>query len=264
MPFANSGNHKIFYEDTGGDLPVLVFSHGLLMDHEMFAPQVEAFRDHYRCISWDERGHGLTATEELAPFSYYDSADDLVQVLRHAGVDRAIFVGMSQGGYLSLRLSLRNIDFVRALILIDSQALPEDFKRVQMYKYMVSDWTANGLSDQIATGIADSILGPGWNGSEFWKEKWKGMLPVNVAGVFETICSRDDVSASMKLITVPVMVIHGESDKAIDIQSAQAMLADMPNRGEMVSIPGAAHAPNLTHPDIVNAAMRRFLEGLPN
>jgi pimeloyl-ACP methyl ester carboxylesterase len=53
----------------------------------------------YRCISWDERGHGKTACDELAPFSCYDSADDLAAVLRHAGVERAALAGMSQGGY---------------------------------------------------------------------------------------------------------------------------------------------------------------------
>jgi pimeloyl-ACP methyl ester carboxylesterase len=74
----------------------------------MFVPQVEAFRDRYRCISWDERGHGRTATDALAPFTYYDASDDLVQVLHHAGVGRAVLAGMSQGGYLSLRCALRH------------------------------------------------------------------------------------------------------------------------------------------------------------
>ena len=78
MPFASINGQQIFYQDSGGDAPAIVFSHGLLMDHEMFAPQVAAFQDSYRCIVWDERAHGRTASDETpAPFSYYDSADDL-------------------------------------------------------------------------------------------------------------------------------------------------------------------------------------------
>jgi pimeloyl-ACP methyl ester carboxylesterase len=75
---------------------VLAFSHGILMDREMFAPQVEAFRSRYRCVAWDERGHGRTASERLEPFSYYDSADDLAALLRHLAIDKAVLVGMSQ------------------------------------------------------------------------------------------------------------------------------------------------------------------------
>ena len=83
MPTANIKGRDIFYTDTGGSGPAVIFSHGLLMDHEMFAPQVTALRGQYRCITWDERGHGLTATDVLEPFTYYDSADDLAGLLAH-------------------------------------------------------------------------------------------------------------------------------------------------------------------------------------
>lgn len=88
MPFAHVNGQKLYYEDTGGEGPVIVFSHGLLMDGSMFAPQVEALRSTWRCITWDERGHGQTA--DLArcdPFTYYDSANDLAALLGHLGVE---------------------------------------------------------------------------------------------------------------------------------------------------------------------------------
>ena len=42
MPIAEINGQELYYEDSGGDGPAIVFSHGLYMDHEMFAPQVEA------------------------------------------------------------------------------------------------------------------------------------------------------------------------------------------------------------------------------
>ena len=44
MPFAAVNGQRLYYEDTGGDGPAIVFSHGLLMDGSMFAPQVQALR----------------------------------------------------------------------------------------------------------------------------------------------------------------------------------------------------------------------------
>ncbi|MGH8505707.1 MAG: alpha/beta fold hydrolase, partial [Stenotrophobium sp.] len=52
MAYAQVNGQRLYYEDTGGSGPVIVFSHGLLMDHEMFAPQVAALRDRYRVITW--------------------------------------------------------------------------------------------------------------------------------------------------------------------------------------------------------------------
>ncbi|MDB5987296.1 MAG: alpha/beta hydrolase, partial [Nevskia sp.] len=99
MPYASLRGQQIYYEDSGGgetlgsSAPVVIFSHGLLMDHAMFAPQLTALRTRYRCISWDERGHGRTAGDHLEPFSYYDSADDLAALLAHLGIRRAVLAG---------------------------------------------------------------------------------------------------------------------------------------------------------------------------
>ena len=89
MSFADTNGQHLYYEDTGWDGPAVIFSHGFLMDHDMFAPQVDALRDRYRVITWDERGHGQTPCE--GPFDYWDSARDLLALQmcirdRHKGV----------------------------------------------------------------------------------------------------------------------------------------------------------------------------------
>jgi len=62
-------------------------------------------------------------------------------------------------------------------------------------------------------------------------------------------------------ITAPALVIHGEADVAIEPERARAMHARLPKAAPFARVPGG-HAPNLTHPEPVNAAMLRFLEGL--
>ena len=262
MPYAKSGHIEIYYEDTGGDLPVIIFSHGLLMDREMFAPHVAALAGRYRCISWDERGHGNTARDELAPFSYYDSADDLAAVLNHAGVERAVLAGMSQGGYLSLRCALTHPSIVRALILIDTQATIEDQTKTPGYELMINDWVANGLSDQTAATIGYIILGDGWHGAEAWKAKWRRIKPANLTGVFTTLVTRDDISEAISKINLPALVIHGAADVAIELHRSEAMRAALPGALPMVVVEGAGHAANLTHPAPVNEAIINFMEAL--
>ena len=65
MPYANVNGQRLYYEDTGESGSAIVFSHELLLDGTMFAPHVTAFRARYRCIVWDQRGHGKTATDAV-------------------------------------------------------------------------------------------------------------------------------------------------------------------------------------------------------
>ena len=113
MAFAEINGQRIFYTDSGGDGPAVIFSHGFLMDHSMFDPQVAALAPEFRVITWDARGFGATEFDEK-PFTYWDSAGDALALCDHLGIDRAVFAGMSQGGFLSLRAALLAPDRVRA------------------------------------------------------------------------------------------------------------------------------------------------------
>lgn len=261
MPYAQLNGQKLYYEDTGGNGPAVIFSHGLLMDQSMFEPQVAALRDRYRCISWDERGHGRTAGNALASFSYYDSADDLAALLHHLGIEKAVLAGMSQGGYLSLRCALTHPRIVRALILIDTQAMPEDPDKMPGYKQMIDVWASQGLPDVIASTIEQIILGQDWPGAAAWKDKWRGWKGVNLLQCFHTLASRDDISAKLAQIQVPALVVHGDLDMAIALDRAKAMAEALP-QAQLAVIKGGGHAANLTHADQVNPHIEKFLAGL--
>ena len=261
MPIAEVNAQRLYYEDTGGAGPAVIFSHGLFMDHEMFAPQVEALRGRYRCITWDERGHAGSASDTLAPFSYYDSADDLAALLNHLGIERAVLAGMSQGGFLSLRCALTHPEVVRALILIDTQAGCEDPERLKGHMQLANAWVAGGLSDEIAGIVESIILGDNWAGAEAWKAKWRQIAPVNLMGCMQTLASRDDVTGKLGGIKVPALVIHGDADAAIELALGEKLTAGLAN-ARLVVVPGGGHAANLTHFEAVNPAIERFLAAL--
>jgi pimeloyl-ACP methyl ester carboxylesterase len=258
MPTAAVNGQTLYYEDSGGSGPPVVFSHGLFMDQAMFAPQVEALKGRYRVITWDERGHGQTAGPDLKPFTYYDSADDLVALLKHLGVDRAVLAGMSQGGFLSMRAALTHPEVVKALILIDTQAGREDPAALAGYQQLVDGWLAGGLSDQTAEIVATIILGQNWSGAAAWKAKWRRIAPHDLAGCWDCLSHRDDITGRLKEIKVPTMVIHGDADAAIPLGLAETLAREIPD-SELVVVAGAGHAANLTHPAIVNPAIERFL-----
>jgi len=252
----------IRYEDSGGDGPVILFSHGFLMDHTMFDEQVAAFSGDYRCIRWDERGFGDTPAP--GPFTYWDSADDAVAVLDACGVDQAVFVGMSQGGFLSIRAALAHPDRVKALVLIDSCADTDDAETIEGYHGMLAGFTSGDPAtvQAVAEGVSGLILGDEKLAAE-WIPRWISHLDqsdLTVSG--EALLSRDDVQSRAGEITCPVLAIHGGDDQAITVDRAQKFVDAVADGRGVVVVDGAAHAPNMTHPKIVNEAILSLLTSL--
>lgn len=246
------------YEDSGGDGPAVVLSHGILMNGSMFEPQVAALRDAYRVVIWDERGHGLA--EHESPWSYWDSARDVLALLDHLGIERAVLGGMSQGGFLSLRAALLAPERVHALVLIDSQAGPEDPEVGPLYDSMATDWAAGGSDPAVLDLVASIILGPADHTP--WKVLWEQMPRHRARQVVDTLLSGEDITDRLGEITCPALVIHGSADAAIPVDKGAALVAGLPGARPLVVVEGAGHASNLSHPEEVNAEIRRFLESL--
>jgi 3-oxoadipate enol-lactonase len=261
MPHASLNGQNLYYDDTGGDGPAVILAHGLLMDHEMFAPQVAALRDSYRVITWDERGFGLTEFDGQ-PFTYWDSAGDCLALLDHLGIDRAVVGGMSQGGFLSLRVALLAPERVRALILLDTQAGVEDPAIVPMYDAMRDQWLSEGPVDELTAGVAGIIIGdPAVNPT--WIAKWQQRPKDLFEQPYATLMTRDDITDRLGEITCPALVVHGTEDSAIPMAKADALAAALVGAGDVVQV-GGAHAANLTNPEPVNAAILDFLASLPD
>src|SRR5207237_10749995 len=67
-------------------------------------------------IAFEQQGHGHTADVDR-PFSFAQSAEDAVALLRHLHVAKADFLGYSNGGHIALEIALGHPEVVRSLIL---------------------------------------------------------------------------------------------------------------------------------------------------
>ena len=257
MATAQINGTTIHYEDTGGSGPAVILSHGFLMDHSMFDPQVAALRNSHRVITWDERGFG--GTRATGKFTYWDSARDVLGLLDHLGIERAVVGGMSQGGFLSLRVALTAPERVRGLILIDTQAGTEDADKVEGYGQLHDAWMAYG-SAAVQDVISGIILGAGsWDP---WYAKWAAMDKEQFSLAFDCLMHRDDVTPRLGEITAPALIIHGDNDAAIPVSKAETLRDGLGGPAELVVVAGGTHAANLTHPEPTNAAISRFLTSL--
>ena len=264
MPVVAANGIEINYTDSGGEGPVVVFSHGFLMDHTMFDRQVAALAPPYRVITWDQRGHG--GTRATGAFTYWDSAADVLGLLDHLGVERAVLAGMSQGVFLSLRAALMAPGRVRGLVLIDSQAGQEDPAIAPGYEQLHQAWLDNGPGP-VQELVASIILGPGqwddWYAK--WNEQYAQWAPDDLGQLgwpFRCLMDRDDITGRLTEITCPALIVHGTADAAIPLTRAEAVRDGLGGPVTLVTVEGGTHASNVTHPDEVNQAILPFLASL--
>ena len=257
MQTAHINGTDIAFEDSGGKKPVVILSHGFLMDHSMFDAQVAALRDTHRVITWDERGFG--GTRATGDFTYWDCANDVLGLMDHLGIDKAVLGGMSQGGFLSLRAALAAPDRVEALILLDTQSGVEAPETVEPYNQLHAAWVEHGAV-AVQDVIAGIILGPGeWSA---WFAKWGAMQPDQFTAAFNCLMHRDDITGRLGEITCPALIVHGTADVAIPMEKAEVLRDGISGPTTLVPVEGGPHATNMTHPAETNRAIVQFLSAL--
>lgn len=250
---------RLAFEEVGSGPPVLLL-HGLLMNHSMFDPQVEALGNRYRFLLPDARGHG--ASEHRAePYSQWDLMEDARALLDHLGVDRAVWGGVSQGGFQALRAALRHPDRVAGLILIDTSAGPEDEFKAPMYEAFAEVVASEGWNQEILDVATTSMFGASvdLNLKQRWMQAWLAEGTDDERERLASVTRREDLTDRLGEIHAPAMVIHGEEDVAIPMTRAEELAAGLPGTVKLVRIPGAGHSSTIERPEPVTEAIERFL-----
>ena len=264
MPQVTSRGTRLYYEDTGAG-PVMLLSHSWWCDGRQW-PQVPVLVESgYRVLNLDNRGHGQSGPHRQ-PFTLWDMADDLIAVLDHAGVDQAILVGLSIGGFTSLRAALRYPDRVRALVLADSGAAAQGV--VNRVKVTVLVPLFRTPARHLVVPILIKVLfGPTARRDQpdlvaTWRDRFLAQDPESMLIAGHAMIGRDDVTGRLAEITAPTLVIVGEQDVDPGVTASVALAARIPG-ARFIALPDTGHLSALEQPDAFGAAVLRFAAALP-
>lgn len=257
MPFFTSADHSFYYEDTGGNLPVVVFNHGFLTDHELFKPQVSVLRGHFRCISWDQRYHGQTMTADQ-PFSILDGVADLHALLAHLEIKQAALIGFSFGAWIANRYALAFPDQVTALVIIDSYERMETEEERGNYLGFKAMITAQGFDEEVTAILLGFLFGADFDASH-WVAKWRFRPPQQWARVYDAMLSRNDINDQLIDIRCPSLVLHSEYNPANPPEVSSRLSKALGACEGAQIIEGSGHTAPLEKPEQVNRALADFL-----
>jgi 3-oxoadipate enol-lactonase len=244
--------------------PPIVFIHGFPFSHHMWDAQTAALSTAYKTIAYDLRGLGESSLGD-GQYTVEAHVEDLIAVLDHFGIEKAVIVGLSLGGYITLRALESHPGRFRAAILCDTRSEADGneakinrARAVAAVKSRGSSWFADDFVHKVfAEGSFKRIP----EVVEQIRITIARTPPLAIAGTLLALAARTDTTASLAAVTVPTLILVGEHDVITPPEASRSMHAMIPG-SELHIIPDAAHMSPLENPGEVNRRMLEFLHRL--
>jgi pimeloyl-ACP methyl ester carboxylesterase len=194
---ANGVNY--YYEVRGTGDPLLLL-HGGLGSTAMFAPGIPDFAKTRTVIAVDSYGHGRTALTDR-PMSLVDVGNDMAVIIRELGYRQVDVLGYSMGGGIAFQLAAQHPQLVRRLVLASA-----GFAQNGFYPEMLPQQAA------VSGKIADQFKGTPMYDSYMAVAPRKEDFPKLLDRMGELMRTPYDWSADVKKLTMPTMIVFGDSD----------------------------------------------------
>ena len=263
---------EIFYKDWGSGRPI-VFSHGWPLSADDWDAQLLFFLSHgFRVIAHDRRGHGRsTQVADGHDMDHY--ADDLAAVTAHLDLKSAIHVGHSTGGGEVVRYLARHGEGRVAKAAIISAVPPIMVKTPSnpggLPKEVFDDYQAQLAANRsvfyraVAAGPFYNYDRPGAQASEpiiqnWWRQGMMGGAKAHYDGI--VAFSQTDFTADLKIIAVPVLVMHSEDDQIVPYAASGPLSAKLLKNGTLKTYKGFPHGMPTTEAETINADLLAFLK----
>lgn len=267
MQKAKINDVELFWVEAGSGNNILLLLHGFPLDHTMWLGQVQYFSQRgWRVIAPDHRGYGQSSFNPAEHIHHVElMARDAAGLLEHLGIEKAVVMGLSMGGYVAFSLYQHYPQKVRALILADTKAEP-DAPVARENRYKLREMVGQKGS-QAARDVMLPVMFSPETHAKFsplvsnLQTVMDGTRPETIIATLPGLAERPDRIPDLPHIAVPVLVIHGEKDQLMPVEFARQMAKAIPG-GRFSEVPGAGHMANLENPDFFNRAVEDFLNGL--
>ena len=230
---------RIWYAAYGSGASVILL-HGGLGHSGNWGYQIPALmKNGYQVVVIDSRGHGRS-TRDARPYSYELMDSDVLAVMDRLNLDRAAFVGWSDGACTSLILASNHPSRAAGVFFFACNMDPSGTKEFE-FGTIVQRCFSRHVKDY-------AELSPTPDQFDEFSEA------VGVMQRTQPNYSADDLAQ----IRVPVAIVHSEHDEFIKREHAEYLAQNIPN-AEFVYLPGVSHFAPLQRPELFNNAILTFL-----
>jgi pimeloyl-ACP methyl ester carboxylesterase len=272
-----------FFEDTGtasSDRAPVVLCDGIGCDGYVWR-YLRRDLDDRRLVHWHYRGHGRTpAPRDPSRLAIADLADDLAAVLDECGIESAVIAGHSMGVQVALETYRRHRARVRGLVLAcgapshplrtfkGASTLEDVLPRVQAIVQRIPGFVNRVSRTLMPTRLAFELATRLEINRELVEERdfmpyLEGLARIDVRLFVSMLGEAGQHSAEdlLPAVEVPTLIVAGERDGFTPPDRSRAMAEAIPG-AELLVVEQGSHTAPIERPEIVGAAVRRFVETL--
>ncbi|WP_224362255.1 alpha/beta fold hydrolase [Hyalangium versicolor] len=249
----------LHYRDVGQGLPVLLL-HAFPLNGSAFDAQVKALSGRYRFILPDVRGFGQSKLGE-GPTEMGRIARDALALLDALKIDSAVVGGVSMGGYASMALLREDAGRVRGLVLVDTQATPDDEAGRARREATAKEALEKGVEPLVQAQLPKLVANPDSPAGREVAAMMRAAAPQAVAAAQRGMALRADSKDILARYAGPALVVVGEHDAITPLEKAKQM-ADLISGARLELIPGAGHLSNQEQPERFNPVLDSFLASI--
>lgn len=251
VAYATSGSGPALFCDTGWVSHLDVWRRGAA-----YRAFFERLAERHTLIRYDKPGTGLS-DRRRDDFSAQPEVGAVEAIVEHLGLRRLVFLGMSQGGTIAARYVARHPDVVERLVLYGTFARGTELARPDVRDSVVALTRAHwGMGSRT---LADLFVA----GSDPETERWfveaqRASADGEMAARLLEAIYATDVTAELRQIRCPTLVLHRERDHAISFAAGREVAALIPG-AIFVPLPGAAHIAYVADAEPVLDAILEFI-----
>ena len=254
MPFVTaSDGTELYYEVEGEGFP-LVFTHGNMGFGQQFFLQTRIFRRQYRCILHDLRGCGLSGKPHAEIYDTGVHASDLHTILQALGVKKAVHIGHSFGGPVALQYYFDYPTGVAGVVCIGSHsagyqlAITEE-QVLQLYDTIQGRQT---IFQTVITHEKFTKFNPYGAEIEAMLSREAGKPPIDASKAICRGIFRVDCTDLLSTVQVPALILCGDTDKPVPLETASKVLAEQIPDARLVVVQDTGHFHHMEKPEVVN------------
>jgi pimeloyl-ACP methyl ester carboxylesterase len=254
MPSISIQGTPIHYEAVGEGKPI-VFVHGACENAQFWNHQ-RSLADRFRLIFLDLPGHGRSKTLPTGEVTVHGYAQLVSEFIASVCKDKAVLVGHSMGGAITLVNAIEHKDKLKGAVLVATGA-----------KLGVLPSIREGLRTRFDETVK-SVLAPRQFASTTNLEiirfvtnemmRCKGL----VASSDYEACNGFDVRQKLATISIPILIMVGEEDKMTPVPWSVYMKENIP-KSQIVVLKESSHLPMLERPNDFNRHLSEFVDSLP-
>jgi 3-oxoadipate enol-lactonase len=259
---------SVHYVDEGSGDQAVVFIHGFPFQISMWEPTIPvALEAGRRVVAPDLPGFGRSdVPAERSEYSIDRYADVVAALIGDLGLGRVALVGLSMGGYIALAVARRHPHVLAALVLADTRADPDTPEGRQARTDQQAVVEEKGDVEPLVDGLLARILSESSprhpEARTLLGDMMRATAPAAWIGALEAMKTRRDQTDLLPEISVPTLVVVGDSDALVPLEVAEAMAKAIPG-ARLEVVPRSGHVANLENPDVFNRAFAEFLSTLP-